>query len=535
MAGDPFLSDPSRKRKRASKTSRPSKASKTKNASRSRDDGEISSETDSDGDQGNVNLETGDGLYDEENVSSDEEFEQENEADKRRRLAKQYLDNLKDDELSGQFNDFDAADLDDDILSKRLQEDVAENKGFVYKFVGEKLASQIHDISLKVTRIGCKNLTDLTIRYPFLYTVSKDMELIKWDISTPKPQRIKHIKGGAKYFTLNEKNVQLNNHWDQINCIAASPDGKYVVTGGNDSRLIIWSSENLSCLKVFLTRAAVNSITFRRNTDQLYAACADLRIRTYSINQFSQLEILYGHQDNITDISSLGRETCVSVGSRDKTAMFWKISEESRLTFRGGDSTEKKHKRPKKKKTDDENDDESKPELPFHSEGSIDVVSMVDESHFVTGSDNGNIALWSLAKKKALFTERLAHDLQPSHTPSQASAETSVEKASQQIPERQPYWITAIHSVPYSDIFVTGSYNGTIKIWKIDQEGLRSFRLLGEITNIKGVVVAIKDVEIQDNKKIIIYALISKEHKFGRWLGKIPGSRNALVSFSFDI
>lgn len=529
MAGDPFLSDPSRKRKRASNTSRPAKSQKASNNARTRDnDEDISSDTDSD--QGNVNLETGEGLYDAENVSSDEEFEQENEADKRRRLAKQYLDNLKDDEGAGQFNDYDAADLDDDILSKRLQEDVAENKGFVYKFVGDKLASQIHDISLKVTRIGCKNLTDLSIRYPFLYTVSKDMELIKWDISSIKPQRIKHIKGGAKYFNLHEKNVQLNNHWDQINCVVASPDGKYVVTGGNDSRIIVWSTENLSCLKVFLTRSAVNSITFRRNTDQLYAACADLRIRTYSINQFSQLEILYGHQDNITDISSLSRETCVSVGSRDKTAMFWKISEESRLTFRGGDSTEKKHKRRKK----DEEETEALA-LPFHCEGSIDVVSMVDESHFVTGSDNGNIALWSLAKKKALFTERLAHGLQPEHLASQASAEVSTDKAKQQIPERQPYWITAIHSVPYSDIFVSGSFNGTIRIWKIDQEGLRSFRMLGEITNIKGVVVAIKDVEIQESNKVVVYALVSKEHKFGRWLGKIPGSRNALMSFSFDL
>ena len=89
----------------------------------------------------------------------------------------------------------------------------------------------------------------------------------------------------------------------------------------------------------------MNSIVFRRNSDQLFAACADLRIRTYSINQFTQLEILYGHQDNISDISALAKETCVSVGSRDKTAMFWKIAEESRLTFRGGDSPEKTNKK----------------------------------------------------------------------------------------------------------------------------------------------------------------------------------------------
>lgn len=551
MAGDPFLSDPSRKRKRAGKnTSTVSKSkshrSNTQTSSRSKKgDEEISSDSDSDGDQGNVNTRTTEGDYDEENVSSDEEYENENEADKRRRLAKQYLDNLKDNELDGgEFNDFDAQDMDDELLSRRLQIDVAEDKGFVYKFIGDNLTSQIDNINLITTRIGSKNLTDLTIHYPYLYTVSKDIELIKWNISIDKhkPQRIKHTKGGPRFFEVNQKNIQLNHHWDAINCIEASPDGKYIVTGGSDSRLIIWSSENLSCLKIFDIRSPINSITFRRNSDQLFAACADLRIRTFSINQFAQLEILYGHQDNITDISSLSRETCVSVGSRDKTVMFWKISEESRLTFRGGDSTEKKSKRKPKKieskseDTEDNNNNNDKiEELPFHSEGSIEVVSMIDESHFVTGSDNGNLALWSLSKKKPLFVERLSHGLQPEFTPSQASAETSTELATQQVPERQPYWITSIHAVPYSDVFVTGSFNGSIKIWKLDQDGLRNFKLIGELKNIKGVVVGIKDVEVKDNKKLVIHALISKEHKFGRWLGKIEGGRNALISFSFSV
>lgn len=524
MANDPFLSDPSRKRKRlGNRTTSTTKRKQGKHLDAPRvadkHDEEISSDSD-DEDQNDSGVSD---ARDDEDLSSDEEFAGENAADKRRRLAKQYLDNLKNNELT---EDFDAQDLDDDIVARRLQVDVAENKGFVYKFIGDVLLSQKDDLRMTTTRIGSKNATSLSIRYPYMYTVSKDMELIKWNISVDKnkPQRIKHVKGGPKFFTVNTANPGANHHFDQINCVATSPDGKYVVTGGNDSRLIIWSAENLSCLKVLPTRSAVNAISFRRGTDQLYAACADLRIRTFSINQFAQLEILYGHQDNITDISALSRETCVSVGSRDKTAMFWKISEESRLTFRGGDSVEKK-----RKKRDADEDDK-----PFHSEGSIEVVSMVDESHFVTGSDNGNIALWSLAKKKPLFTERLGHGLEPLRTPAQASAETEESKAALQIPQRQPYWITAIHALPFSDIFVSGSYNGSLKVWKIGQDGLRSFSLLHEVENVNGVVVKIDSVEVKDLKKMVVHALVSKEHKFGRWLGKV-GGRNALVSFAFDI
>ncbi|QRG37526.1 hypothetical protein FDK38_001902 [Candidozyma auris] len=520
MAGDPFLSDPSKKRKRQAKPSSTAKKQKAQPKDRAPDnDEEISSdsgiEPGDSSDEGEVPAE-----IEERELDSDEEFASETAAEKRRRLAKQYLENLKEQELEG--DEYDAQELDDDILAKRLKEDAAEGKGHAYKHIAEKIEKQLEDCARSNTRVGSKNLTAVAVVYPFAYTVSKDMELIKWNIGGKKPSRMKHTKGGVKYFS------KKAHHCDQINCVAVSPDGKYIVTGGHDARLIIWSSENLTCLRVLDTRAAVNAIAFRRNTDQLFAACADLRIRTFSIAQQAQLEILYGHQDNITDISALARETCVSVGSRDKTAMFWKIAEESRLTFRGGDSLDKKRRRK-------DGEEERPSSEPFHMEGSIEVCSMVDETHFVTGSDNGNIAFWSLGKKKALFTQRLGHGLMPEIKPFQASGESSESIAKIQVPERQPYWITAIHAVPYSDFFVTGSYNGELRLWKIDKERFKKFEPMGVIGDIKGVVVGIDSIERQQNKVVTLMVASSKEHKFGRWLGKIEGARNNLTTVTFNV
>lgn len=532
MAGDPFLSDPSRKRKRPTKVSSNARGAGSKRSSLRQsaptppedddEDLELLSEDESAAQA--QELDSGN----EDDLSSDEEFADENAADKRRRLAKQYLENLKASDRGHAFDDddFDAQDLDDENIARRLQVDVAEDKGFIYKFIGDGIAAQMQASSTTVatTRIGSKDLTCVSVHYPFAYTTSKDCEIIKWDISlhNRKPQRIKHSKGGFRY----ARQTIPTHHSAPINCVAASPDGKVIVTGGDDKRIIIWSTENLACLKVLDTRLAVNAVSFRRGTDQLYAACADLRIRTFSINQYAQLEVLYGHQDNITDICALARETCVSVGSRDKTAMFWKIAEESRLTFRGGDSTEKRRSR---------RDDDSTSTDIFINEGSIEVVSMNDESHFVTGSDNGNLALWSLAKKKALFTERLAHGLQPEYSSAQASAEANLELAQRQIPSRAAYWITAVHAVPFSDIFFSGSFDGNIKVWRLDREGLRLFRLLGQVSNVNGCVVKIDSAEVPDQNKLLVLVTVLKEHKFGRWLGKLPGARNALVTFTFDI
>lgn len=462
-----------------------------------------------------------------EEEKSDGELEIESAADKRRRLAKQYLEDLKVSLGGGDGEEnyeFDAKDLDNEIISSRLKQDVAEQKGWIYKFYGDRLNVE-SILKQKITRVSTNSLTSVYAHWPYLYTTSKDMELTKWDIRDPtkNPIKLKTVKGGMQYYDLSNEHSE-NNHFDEIYTCVVSPDGKYVVTGGKDGRIIVWSTNSLSCIRVLETKnkkGEVLSLTFRRNSDQLYAACADLKIRTYSINQLSQLETLYGHQDIVCDISALGLERCVSVGSRDRTAMLWKIADETRLTFRGGDSIERWEKIKKRQEMEGEVVNNDK----FFFEGSIDCVSMVDDSHFVTGSENGNVCLWSLSKKKPIFTVRLAHGLQPEiETPSAESDSNKITK-----PEQQPFWITSIYALPFSDIFISGSWDGSIKIWKISSD-LRGFDLLREI-KVNGIVTRIHAIDDEEKDELRIYASLSKEHRLGRWIKPLPGSRNALFTY----
>ncbi|KAH3667041.1 hypothetical protein WICMUC_005388 [Wickerhamomyces mucosus] len=522
MTGDPFLSDPKRK-KRSRTHKNTSFVQKKRTEPQGVGDEEISGISDSEDEQGNVSY--GEEMIEEdeeEELDSEDEFGQENAADKRRRLAKQYLENLKQ-EVSEY--DFDAKDLDEEIISKRLKEDVAETKGHVYRFIADNLL--LSDVKPSSTRVGSKSLTGLSVRFPYAYTISKDIELIKWDIRDfkRKPQRLKHVRGGNKYQEVSSE-PQHNGHADEILAVAASPDGKYVVTGGRDKRIIVWSTESLAPLRVLETRdrrGEVLGLVFRRGSDQLYASCGDLKVRTYSINQFAQLEILYGHQDLVVDIAALGQERCVTVGARDRTAMLWKIADETRLTFRGGEFT-------KKSKQDETQDNES-----FFGEGSIDCVSMIDDSHFITGSDNGSIALWSLAKKKPIFIQHLAHGTLPSISSEQASAESDQQLRNQQIPKAQPFWITSLHAIPYSNVFFSGSWSGEIKVWKL-ADNFRGFELLGSLPNARGIVSKIETVEqgAHGKESIRVIASLSKEHRLGRWINPGKKTRNTIYSCIID-
>lgn len=531
MASDPFFVDPTRRKRRRNGTSR--KPSKRHEQVR---ETESNSLEDSD-EVGADMFEESDSEEEHENDEQTERRQEEEEkaaesaADKRRRLAKEYLAELGrsqgapagEGENSAGEN-FDAGDLDREIIGSRLQKDAAEQKGWVYKHYDLDDKS----LNISVRRVGCEGLTSIAVHFPYAYTASKSAEVSKWDISVlgKKPRLVKTVRGGPQYQEI-ARDPAENGHCDEIFACAVSPDGKYVVTGGRDRRVVVWSAEKLACVRVIDTknpRAAVYGLAFRRGTDELYAACGDLKVRIYSIEQQAELETLYGHQDVVEDVSALALERCVTVGGRDRTAMLWKVADETRLTFRGGDSIEK-YLRMKEKSIDLSG---------FYVEGSIDCVSMVDDGHFVTGSDNGNVCLWSLAKKKPVFTIRQAHGFQPEEPAAKASAEKSPAEAARQVPKKLPYWITSIHAVPYSDIFVSGSWDGSLRVWKLGED-MRSFEQVMELPRAKGFVNRIDAYEDTDNSCLRVYAALSKEHRLGRWQKKPAGARNAIytVSVSF--
>jgi len=406
-----------------------------------------------------------------EEVSSEYESEGEKEtgAERRLRLAESYLRNIR-----GEAEDevgFGAADVDADTIAARLQEDVAETKGRLHR----RIASTLDFLKATKTQFPYSSLTTTNVATcaPYAYTVSKDIQLIKWKLPTPppsqstlsetpkKPPRNIRRRPEKLIGTRGNRSIRgdtsYQHHTAPILCVAASSTGKFVATGGADKRLIIWSAESLKPLRVFTQhRDAVTSLAFRKATNQLYSASKDRTIKTWSLDELAYVETLFGHQDEVVDVAALGMERCVSVGARDRTARVWRIIEETQLVFRGGGSSEKK--RPQK--------DDTGSVARFYNEGSIDRVALIDEDTFVTGSDNGSLSLWSLQKKKPVFTIPLAHGLDPAMDPEEYSANLH---PSSKVPERQPRWITALATVPLSDLIVSGSWDGDIRVWRVSE------------------------------------------------------------------
>jgi len=510
--------------------------------------------------------------------SEDEDVEDEDPAAKRVRLAEQYLANTQKEVL--EEGGFDAAEVDKENLRRRmgdrLKEDTAETRGKLYRWIADEL--DWSRAQQKAARVDGKSVSGVAVQERYVYTVGKDRAVSKWEIPSGEAptkdgkqvgRASKHLKrvaysAGSRR---EKKNRDYLQHTGAILCIAASQDGKFIATGGADNKLIIWDAATLKPLRVFLQhRDSVMSLAFRRGTNQLFSASKDRTVKIWSLDELAYVETLFGHQDEVVDVSALAQEKCMTVGARDRTARLWKVVEESQLVFRGGGAPGKsKFDRSGTRESARDDSGVDLPESKPYNEGSMDRIACIDDETFITGSDNGSLSLWNIHKKKPVFTYPLAHGLEQPPPIEDLSAEEHPDESRRGDP--QPRWITALRAIPFSDTFVSGSWDGCVLAWRLSQdkrriealgavggvqgnvakllemEGLSSDSLpngalqamqrgVSQAGSVKGVVndLAIIDRGERGKEGILIAAVVGKEHRLGRWK-EVKDAKNSLVLF----
>jgi ribosomal RNA-processing protein 9 len=214
----------------------------------------------------------------------------------------------------------------------------------------------------------------------------------------------------------------------------------------------------------------VTGLTICNESNQLFSCSKDKSIKVWNLVDMCYIETLFGHQTEVTCIDILQKDRVVTAGGMENIVRVWKIQEETQLIFNG-------------------------------TGGSIDTVKKIDNTHFVTGSDNGDVNIWGTLKKKPLCNVTNAHGIN--------------------IINDQPNWISAVGALANSDLVVSGSCNGVLKFWRCTN----NFKSLLPLFNvpIKGFINGL--VFTHDGSKLIV--AIGNEHRFGRW-HSVTGVKNSL-------
>ncbi|XP_061905103.1 U3 small nucleolar RNA-interacting protein 2 isoform X1 [Entelurus aequoreus] len=386
--------------------------------------------------------------------------------EKKLRLAKLYLNQLKDEENKAEDESFET-----DLIAGRLQEEVLEQKGKLQRFIAKDLlppdASEIRLLRGHKLPITCLVISpdDKSI-----FSAAKDCSIIKWDVESGRKLQV--VPGGRK----GTEDCHVG-HTAHILCMSISSDGKYLATGDMNKLIMIWEAETCKHVYKFTGhKGPVSGISFRKGTHDLYSASHDRSVKVWNVDENAYVETLFGHQDAITGLDSLSRERCVSTGGRDRTMRVWKIAEESQLVFNG-------------------------------HEGSIDCVQLINEEHMITGGDDGSVSIWNVNKKKPLSTVKQAHGCR---------GDAGLE---------QPHWVAAVAALQNSDVVASGasgcSSNSQVQLWKCGQ----NYRGLQPLFSVP-LVGFVNSLKFSHSGQFLV-AGVGQEHRLGRWW-RLKEARNAI-------
>ncbi len=170
--------------------------------------------------------------------------------------------------------------------------------------------------------------------------------------------------------------------------------------------------------------------------------------------------------------------------------------------------------------------------------------SLLSCARLTRPSECSSICLWMTTKKKPVFTLSLAHGINEHLSETEGIIGT-------------PRYITALSCLPYGDTFASGSWDGQIRLWKID-ERIRSFSALatidapGFVNSLQLIAPSLHEQqrdlrfapgsaegkkqkkEMDERKKreksLVVVAATSKEPRLGRWMRFKEAKDGAIVA-----
>lgn len=303
----------------------------------------------------------------------------------------------------------------------------------------------------------------------------KDSRVIVWDVET-----------GARTHTFKATDIargkknptKVAGHIGNILTVAVSDDGQIIASGGDDGLVRVWDARAGKIIESLRGhRGPIQGVAFRSGTRQLFSASRDRTVKIWDLNDMAYVETLFGHGGEVNAIDSLAKERAMSCG-RDGTLRLYKVVEGSQLVFRRALTS------------------------------SIDAIAMVSEQRFVSGGDDGAVCLWQMNKKKPTAFVASAH-----------GAGLGCEA-----------WVSCVAAFRNTDLVVSGGGDGIVRFWKCEDK-VPKLLPAGQLNVGPGFV---NGIAVGERRRILV-AAVGSEHRLGRW-GRIRGAKNSvrIVSLAND-
>lgn len=120
---------------------------------------------------------------------------------------------------------------------------------------------------------------------------------------------------------------KLEGHTNDLNSIAFSPDGQYIVTGSDDFSIKIWNSETGNIVRTIKAdNSSVNHVYVTPDSKNIISTHGNIRTKIWNIEDGKLLFDFVAHQQKITSISIASKDRLIATASHDGTIKVWNLN-----------------------------------------------------------------------------------------------------------------------------------------------------------------------------------------------------------------
>jgi len=404
-----------------------------------------------------------------------DDFFEESVDEKRIRLAKSYIQQVKTsvnkrDHQDSSTSDSEGSDLgsssDEDLVDSKLRRDLKLKRQQVKHFISDSISvtsttfTRGHKSSPTCVRVAVDGASILT--------GGKDGDVLLWDTETQKKT------------VFSQKTPAISS----IFAVEfASPS--VIAAAGEDKSIRLWDVRTPGSFKTL--RGHQGRVTGLRyipdgdNPGRLYSCGADKGLKVWLVEGMSgkYLESYFGHTGEVLslDISELDKPV---TGGADHTSRFWNLANDSHQVFSSV------HTAP------------------------IDCVASLDSKHFISGGQDGCVCVWGSSYKKAMAVTPDAHGVGS--------------------------WVSAVAAVKNTDLAASGSAEGLIRMWKIakPEDGKKKQKISMESLDEHNIAIegVINGLDFSRSGRVMA-AAVGRDQRLGRWVST-PQAKNGLLIASLS-
>ncbi|KJP88038.1 hypothetical protein AK88_02313 [Plasmodium fragile] len=294
------------------------------------------------------------------------------------------------------------------------------------------------------------------------YTGGKDACIIEWDLA--RGEKVHIYKGNPSAFQHFGKSDGIS-HFKSVMDLYCDKFNSFFISVGADNLINTWDNRvKKTCTHSVVGHKNVISaiIGSNENTDELnmefnfFTSSYDKSIKLWDLRFLDKCINTYmGHTNNILSMTSLAQNKLIT-SSSDYTLRFWNTKNDNHILFN----------------------------LNYEI---VESCCSLNNRVFIAGTFSGHIYIFSSSYKKPICICKNAHS---------------------------SYAVTALVSIPFTDIFISGSYDGYVNFWQYKSVSKTS----ATMRKILAVPVngAISKFSFSPNYAYL-FAAVGDEMKHGKW------------------